>query len=323
MKKDKVTVIVPIYIGGSYVKRCLDSIYNQDYDNFDVICVSYALNDESREIISKYKRIKLIEQKEKGVSAARNLGIKNVTGKFFMFIDADDYIKKDYISNHVKNMKDNDILISGFENRREDGKLMQSYLYPNNVWSRFLMPFVWGKMYRTSFFKDNNIKLKEDINYCEDALLNLHCYKNDAKVSFFNYTGYTWTYSGDSATSLYNSFNNRFDIIDFLKEAYSLINDKYYDYYIYYIYKWSLWYLLFAGKNSSYKEYMKQYKRVDSFNKEHNIHLTINPFSKKLNPEKFFNRVTVFVFSIIQKLKLMGLFARIYCRGNANEKTKK
>ena len=60
---------------------------------------------------------------------------------------------------------------------------------------------------------------------------------------------------------------------------------------------------------------MKQYKRVDSFNKEHNIHLTINPFSKKLNPEKFFNRVTVFAFSIIQKLKLMGLFARIYCRG--------
>ncbi len=321
-KKDKVSIIIPIYKGGPYVKRCLDSIYNQDYDNFDVICVSWALSDETRKIISKYKGIKLIEQKEKGVAAARNLGIDNVTGKFFMFVDSDDYIKKDYISSYMKNMKDNDILVGNFDNVSEEGKLLHTYIFPDYTWSRFLNFFVWGRLYRTSFFKENNIRIKEDINYCEDVLLNLYCYKKDAKIKFFDYVGYTWVWNNDSAThSLYNTISDRFDPVAFLEEATKQINDKYYEYYMYYLYRWSLWYMLSVGRSCTHKDYMKLYRRIDKFHKEHNIHLMFSPFSKKLKPERFFSRAVVFIYLILQKLNMVGLFARIYCRGK-NEKTK-
>ena len=123
-KKDKVSIIVLLYQGGPFVKKCLDSIYAQDYDNFELICVYKDLTDETKEILSKYKGIKYVEQKEKGISRARNIAIDNVSGKYFMFVDADDYIEKDYISSYVKNMKDNDILVASFHNASEEGKII-------------------------------------------------------------------------------------------------------------------------------------------------------------------------------------------------------
>lgn len=97
-----VTVIVPIYNGAAYINECILSIMNQDYKNLEIILVDDGSKDNSIDIITKYKlqdnRIKVLQQKNAGVSAARNHALKNAHGEFIAFVDQDDCIALDYIS---------------------------------------------------------------------------------------------------------------------------------------------------------------------------------------------------------------------------------
>lgn len=81
--------IVPVYNTENYVGRCLDSILNQTYKNFEVICVDDGSTDNSLAILKSYEekdsRIKVFSQKNRGVSAARNLGLEKVGGEYFFY----------------------------------------------------------------------------------------------------------------------------------------------------------------------------------------------------------------------------------------------
>ena len=93
----KVSIVVPIYNTEKYLKKCLDSIINQTYENLEIILVDDGSTDNSGKIIDDYakkdSRIKAIHQKNAGQSTARNNGIKKATGKYISFIDGDDEIK--------------------------------------------------------------------------------------------------------------------------------------------------------------------------------------------------------------------------------------
>lgn len=109
----KVSVIVPVYNLESYIERCLDSLLMQDYDDLEIILVNDGSTDKSLEIIEKYAQqsesIIVINQKNSGVSSARNAGIEKATGFFIAFVDGDDYVDSDFIST----------LVEGFENGAE------------------------------------------------------------------------------------------------------------------------------------------------------------------------------------------------------------
>lgn len=101
-KKDPlITVIVPIYNVETYLSRCLKSISTQTYTNIEIILVNDGSTDHSLRIAQKWaandNRIILIDQSNKGLSEARNTGIKNSSGEYLTFIDSDDYITPDYI----------------------------------------------------------------------------------------------------------------------------------------------------------------------------------------------------------------------------------
>lgn len=93
----KITLILPIFNGEKYISRCIDSVLNQTYKNFELIIINDGSTDKSLNIIKKYakkdNRIKIINKKNEGVSIARNIGIENSTGDFITFIDADDYLE--------------------------------------------------------------------------------------------------------------------------------------------------------------------------------------------------------------------------------------
>ena len=92
-----ISVIVPVFNSEKTLNRCLDSILNQTFKNFEVICVNDGSQDNSGQILNEYKmkdeRIKVIEQKNKGLSGARNTGINLAKGKYVTFIDSDDWIE--------------------------------------------------------------------------------------------------------------------------------------------------------------------------------------------------------------------------------------
>lgn len=98
----KISVIVPVYNAEMYLKKCLNSIVNQTYKNIEIIVVNDGSNDNSKNIIDEYKNryegiIKVFETKNFGVAIARNYGIEKVSGDYFLFVDADDYIELDLI----------------------------------------------------------------------------------------------------------------------------------------------------------------------------------------------------------------------------------
>lgn len=92
----KVSIIVPVYNVEPHLRQCMDSLINQTYRNIEIICVNDGATDESGEILAEYaakdSTIKVISQKNAGLSAARNVGFSFATGDYVMYVDSDDWI---------------------------------------------------------------------------------------------------------------------------------------------------------------------------------------------------------------------------------------
>ena len=95
MEKNLVSIITPVYNGEKYIEKCIESVLNQTYKNLEMIIVDDGSIDNSENIIKKYTKensfIKYIKLKEnRGISNARNVALKNATGRFVAFLDCDD-----------------------------------------------------------------------------------------------------------------------------------------------------------------------------------------------------------------------------------------
>lgn len=98
---DLISIVVPIYNVGKYLKRCIESVINQSYKNLQIILVDDGSTDGSGEICDTYaqndSRIEVIHKKNGGLSEARNVGIDVAVGEYIAFIDSDDWIRSDYV----------------------------------------------------------------------------------------------------------------------------------------------------------------------------------------------------------------------------------
>ena len=107
-----ISIIVPVYDVEKYVSDCLDSILNQTYKDIEVIVIDDGSTDQSGAICDTYKkkdsRIKVFHQENKGLSAAKNAGIENASGKYLMFIDSDDSITADMCEKLMNAASNND-----------------------------------------------------------------------------------------------------------------------------------------------------------------------------------------------------------------------
>lgn len=126
----KVSVIVPVYNVEKYLRKCLDSIVSQTLNDLEIILVNDGSTDTSPDICEEYKRkderIKMITQKNQGLSAARNAGLKEAAGEYVIFIDSDDYIAENMLEILVNNITKSsaDIATCGIYN------VYQSYMKP-------------------------------------------------------------------------------------------------------------------------------------------------------------------------------------------------
>lgn len=223
-----ISVIVPIYNTAKYLPKCLDSIINQTYQNLEIILIDDGSTDDSGKIADQYahknSRIKVIHQKNQGLSGARNTGIKKTTGAYITFVDSDDYIEPKMIEHLISSLYKTraDVSCCSFKEVYPNGKTIgfnhnhQEHIFTTKAALRAMlkeegfMVSTTMKLFPTKFFKDIKFpegKLHEDVGTTYKLILKA------SKIAFIPYEDYVYVHHNDSIIN--NSFNDqKFDLIE-------------------------------------------------------------------------------------------------------------
>lgn len=203
-----VSVIIAVYNEEKRLDKCIHSVIDQIYQNFEIIIVNDGSTDGSAEIIQKYvdaygTKIVGINKENGGQGSARNRGIDIAGGKYITFLDSDDYIEKDYLQILVSTAEkyECDMVCSGQHKVKEDGEIVDSILYKaqdGKCLTRRLN--ISGKLYLTSYIKENDVSFPEGKTY-EDNSFNLQMFFLTNKIYFLEYAGYYQVVHEGSTTS--------------------------------------------------------------------------------------------------------------------------
>ena len=206
-----ISIIIPVYNVEKYLENCIDSVLFQDFiGNYEIICINDGSKDNSLKILQSYKNkvtnMVIIDQKNKGLSAARNVGINNSKGEYIMFLDSDDYLKnKNVLSLMYNEVKNNnlDFVLMDFEYDYEDkgrnfrkkrniaikNKVMDGKEFFNiGLKTKSIMSVVWNKLYSRKFILENNLFFVEGILY-EDEEYTPRAYYLANRVKYLDKVG--------------------------------------------------------------------------------------------------------------------------------------
>lgn len=174
MENEKlISVVIPIYNVEQYLQRCLDSVRNQTYSNLEIILINDGSQDNSEEICKQNaeedNRIKIISQKNRGVSVARNAGVKAATGEYLVFVDSDDFVSHKMVECLCRVLVEEDADIAVCEYQRavdEETAKFEEYdrgrtIYSNNeamhqFYDTYYIQLTvsWNKLYKRSLFQE-------------------------------------------------------------------------------------------------------------------------------------------------------------------------
>lgn len=188
----KVTVIIPIYNACDYIRPALDSVLEQTFSDYEVICVDDGSTDRSLDIIKEYQqrysRIRIVTETNAGPGLARNNGLRRARGEYVVFLDADDFFEPTLIQDMYEEVKskDLDIVIAEYDiyNSKKavfranaesnhggiyaDGKVTSKNEYPDVI-LQSNTGSAWNKMFRKSFLIEKKITFLEEVKMFEDV----------------------------------------------------------------------------------------------------------------------------------------------------------
>ena len=197
-----VSIVVPIYNAEQYLRRCVDSILNQEYTDFELLLVNDGSTDASGDICEEYgdqdPRVIVIQKENTGVSDSRNRALDRARGKYLQFLDSDDWITPDATRLFVRAAEEYgcDMVISDFyrvvgERLSTKGDIEEEGVLTREEFAAHMMEnpadfyygVLWNKLYRRDIVEDHNLRMDTDINWCEDFMFNLE-YIRYAKVFY-------------------------------------------------------------------------------------------------------------------------------------------
>ena len=218
-----ISIIVPIYNREKTISRCLDSILNQTFADFELLLIDDGSTDNSLNICKSYKsidsRIKIFTQPNSGPSAARNLGLLHSKGKYIMFCDSDDTVSTNWCKNlyNIINKNNNNALpFTGHFISDDNSNILckHSYEYNFNITiSNFsyeenlicLLGFIWNKIFINQILKDNNIKFDENTSINEDLKFIINYIKYIDRLVYTNTLDYNYHESSNSISKSYDN----------------------------------------------------------------------------------------------------------------------
>lgn len=197
-----VSIIVPIYNAEQYLRRCVDSILNQEYTDYELLLVNDGSTDASGDICEEYRdrdpRVIVIQKENTGVSDSRNRALDRARGKYLQFLDSDDWITPDATRLFVRAAEEYgcDMVISDFyrvvgERLSPKGDIEEEGVLTREEFAAHMMEnpadfyygVLWNKLYRRDIVEEHKLRMDTDISWCEDFMFNLE-YIRYAKVFY-------------------------------------------------------------------------------------------------------------------------------------------
>lgn len=219
-----ISIIIPCYNAEKYLEDCIASIEKQAYKNFEAIFINDGSEDDTLKILNdackKNENFKIIDQKNAGVSVARNNGVVAAQGEFICFVDADDLIAPNYLQQLIAVQRETDADVvcckyshinKNFENKdikiKKNSKKIQIFEEKTEILSKFLTNnkfcyVVWNKLYRKTLLEKiegfPNL-LDSKIFYGEDLEFNFRCLLKGNKVAYISQSLYFYRILRNSA----------------------------------------------------------------------------------------------------------------------------
>lgn len=213
-----ISIIIPVYNVEKYLKKCVNSIINQTYTDFELILVDDGSTDNSGKICDEYSkkdsRVIVIHQRNQGTAVARNTGLDLVHGEYIIFIDADDYIESDCLRILTNSIKDTDCecCICGYQVIDESYNLKEKVFFENSftisgveaIKERYISEDIriniinpWGKIFKREVWED--LRFTSGLYY-EDLDIMPYLYLNIDKVKFIYNIGYNYMIRENSSS---------------------------------------------------------------------------------------------------------------------------
>ncbi|MGX7328548.1 glycosyltransferase family 2 protein [Enterococcus bulliens] len=248
MQNELISIIVPVYNAEKYIEKCLNSLLEQTYENIEILVIDDGSKDDSKrkilKLMSEDSRIRYIYTENSGVSNARNLGIKESNGYFFMFVDSDDFVHQNFCEFMYTRIKKDktDICFCNFFLIDKKKRIVSNKLpiYPEKILSqkeaiysvigsRGYKGFVWNKIYSKNLISKNTFY--EDIHYLEDMLFNVNLLSNVKRISVIQEALYYYTINPESAVNNFSA--KQLTYLDGLNEVKKVIKNKEFDFIIF------------------------------------------------------------------------------------------
>lgn len=194
MNQPLVSVIVPVYKAETTIHRCVDSLLAQTLKDFEIVLVDDGSPDRCGEICDEYarndSRIKVIHQKNMGVSAARQAGIDNATGEYTIHADPDDWVESTELEELYMKAKDDDadmVICDFYENddiyHKQEPSSLDSKVVLFELFQQ-LHGSCCNKLVRRACYSDFGVRFPKDIYFCEDKYVLCSILVNKIKVSY-------------------------------------------------------------------------------------------------------------------------------------------
>lgn len=230
------SIIIPVYNTPKvYLDKCLSSLLNQTFKGIEIIIVDDGSSYETSEMCSRYtekdSRVKVIHQKNQGVSAARNTGINSASGKWIMFIDADDWLEVDACErmSEILKAKHCDILMFNHVRNYARKQVTMKYgLVPDKMynmnevsdkellykramgvpdaekgWS-CILTYIWDKVYSRKFLCENKLLFPVGLPKSEDKVFVLSCFEKMNSLYYFEHCYYHYRMNDSSICNRYS-----------------------------------------------------------------------------------------------------------------------
>lgn len=271
-----ISVLLPVYNSQKYLPQCIESILNQSYEDFELVIVDDDSIDKSGDIIKGYaakdKRIKPFRKENEGsISKTRNFLLEKVNGEYFIFVDSDDIVEKDFLKIllETSTKTNSDITSCGFKvinmpvliktgyGKKEvnSSQALEQMLFSGKFYA------VWNKLIKTSKAKD--VRFDESLNYGEDLIYFFNLLKNDLKFTFIDNPLYFYRLHSNSLSSGGIGDSKK----DFLEKLIDLSEDNKYEDIQEILLIWvyataSFYHYKTRHKKKEYAEYRSYLKRI-------------------------------------------------------------